>query len=107
MRPKWVNFLGRKSAGGCKFSPKTCGSVIIFIHKSSGLVTISIILPGNGLSSCKLNKTYCNLANFGSCFIVRSLGMELFLLIDRSALVFEWVNFPVVWPHTPVELKLK
>ena len=69
--------------------PKICGWAITLIYKSFGLVTISIILPGNGWFSCKLNKTYCNLANFGPCFIVHSLGMGLFLLISGSALVYE------------------
>ena len=36
----------------------------------------------------KLNKTCCSLVNFGSCFIVHSLGMGLFLFIDGPALVF-------------------
>ena len=56
---------------------------------------------------CKLNETYCNLAKFDSYFIVHSLGKGLFLLIDGLALVCEWVNFPIVWPHTPVQTKLK
>ena len=92
---------------GVNFRLKTCEWVIILIQKTSGLVTISIILPGNRWLSCKLNKTYCNLANFGSCFIVDSLGMGLFLLINRPALVCEWVSFPTVWLHTPVQMKLK
>ena len=49
----------------------------------------------------KLNKTCCNLVNFGSCFIVRSLGMGMFFFIGRQTLVCGWVNFPIVWPHTP------
>ena len=65
---------------GVNFCLKTCGGVIILIYKTSGLVTISIILPGNGWFSCRLNEAYCNLANFGSCFIVHSLGMGLFFL---------------------------
>ena len=76
--------------------PKTCRWVIILIHKTSGLVIISIIPPGNGWFSCKLNKTYCNLR-----------GMGLFLFIDGPASVCGWVNFSVVWPHTPVQKKLK
>ena len=56
----------------------------------------------------KLNKTCCNLVNFGSCFIVHSLGMGLFLFIDDQLyLVCGWVNFPIVWPHSPVQTKLK
>ena len=89
---------------GVNFCPKTCGRVIILIYKTSRLVTISIILPGNGFVT--LNKT-CNLVNFVSCFIVHSLGMGLFLFIDRPALACGWVNFPIVWPHTPVQTKLK
>ena len=61
---------------GVNFLLKACGWVIILIYKSSGLV-ISIILPGNGWFSCKVDKTYCNLANFGSCFIVHSLGIGM------------------------------
>ena len=53
----------------------------------------------------KLNKTCRKSVNFGSCFIVHSLGMGLFLFIDRPALVCECVNFPIVW-HTPVRTKL-
>ena len=33
----------------------------------------------------KLNKTCCNLVKFGSCFIVHSLGMGLF--------VYRWASF--------------
>ena len=55
----------------------------------------------------KLKKTSCNLVTFGSCFIVHSLGMGLFLLIGRPTLVFGWVDLPVVWPHNPVQMKLK
>ena len=35
----------------------------------------------------KLNKTCCDLVNFGSCFIVHSLGVGLFLFIDRPTRV--------------------
>ena len=38
----------------------------------------------------KLNKTCSNLVNFGSCFIVHSLGMGLLLYIDETASV--WVR---------------
>ena len=62
---------------GVNFLPKTCGWVIILIHKTSELVTISIILPGNGWFSSRLNKTYCSLVSFGSCSVVNSLGMGL------------------------------
>ena len=88
---------------GVNFRLKACGWVIILIHKISGLVTTSIILPGNGWSSCKLNKTYCNLTNIGSCFIVRSLGVGLLVLIDGPALVCKWVNIcnsVATHPHT-------
>ena len=54
-----------------------------------------------------LNKICCNLVNFGSCFIVHSLAMGLFLFIDRPALVCGWVNFPIVWPNTFVQTKLR
>ena len=53
---------------------------LILIHKTFRVVTVSIILPGNGWLSCKLNKTYCNLVNFDSCFMVHSLGIGLFCL---------------------------
>ena len=45
------------------FFLKTCRQIRTFIHKTSGLA-ISISLPYNGWFSCKLKKTYCNLANF-------------------------------------------
>ena len=54
-----------------------------------------------------LNKTCCNLVNFRSCYVVHSLGMGLFLFIDRPSLVCGWVNFSIVWPHTPIQTKLK
>ena len=76
---------------GANFRLKTCGWVIVLIHETSGLVTISILLPGNGWFSCKLNKLVVIFSNFGSCFIVHSLGMGLFLLIDGPDLVCEWV----------------
>ena len=79
---------------GVSFCPKTCRWIIILRHKTSRLVTISIIPPGNGWFSCKLNKTYCNLANFASCFIVHSLEMGMFLFINGPALVCGWVSFP-------------
>ena len=31
----------------------------------------------------------------------------MFLFIDGPALVCGWVNFPILWPHTPVKTKLK
>ena len=37
----------KKLRMGVNFCPKTCGWVII-IHKISRLVSVSIILPGNG-----------------------------------------------------------
>ena len=92
---------------GVNFRLTTCRWVMILIHKTSELVTILIILPGNGWFSCKLNKTFFNLANFGSSFILHSLGMGLFMLIDGPALVCEWVNFPTVRPYTPIQTKLK
>ena len=33
--------------------------------------------------------------------------MGLFLFIDGPVLVCGWVNFPILWPHTPVQMKLK
>ena len=33
--------------------------------------------------------------------------MGVFLFIDGQALVCGWVNFPILWPHTPVQTKLK
>ena len=50
----------------------------------------------------KLNKTCCNSVNFGSYVIVHSLGMGLFLFIDRPTLVCGWVNYSscvVSHPH--------
>ena len=55
----------------------------------------------------KLNKTCFNLVNFSSCFIAHSLEMGLLLFIDKPTLVWGWVNFLIVWPHTPVQAKLK
>ena len=75
--------------------------------KISGLVTISIILPGNGWFSCKLNRTYCNLVNFGSCSSVHSMGMGLLLFVEEPALVCGWVNLPIVLPHTPIQTQMK
>ena len=51
----------------------------------------------------KLNKTCCNLVSFGSCFIVHSVGMGLFLFIGGPTLICRWVNFPIAMathPHT-------
>ena len=48
----------------------------------------------------KLNKICRNLVRFGSCFIVHSLGMGLFLFIDRPTLVCRWISFLIVWLHT-------
>ena len=48
VRPEWVSFRGQNLQMGVNFRLKTWGWVIILIHKISGLVTISIILPGNG-----------------------------------------------------------
>ena len=31
----------------------------------------------------------------------------MFLFIDGPALVCGWVNFPILWPHTPVQTKLE
>ena len=75
VQPEWVSFRGQKYVDGCKFWSNTCGWVIILIHKTSGLVTSSTILPGSGWFSCKLSKTYLHLAYFDSCFILHSLGM--------------------------------
>ena len=33
--------------------------------------------------------------------------MGLFLFTDGPALVCGWVNFPMLWPNTPVQMKLK
>ena len=33
--------------------------------------------------------------------------MGVFLFIDGPVLVCGWVNFPILWPHTPVQMKLK
>ena len=76
-----MSFSDQKPTDGCKFQTKTCEWVIILIHKTSELVTISIVLLGNGWFSSKLNETYCSLVNFGSCSIVNSLGMGMFLLM--------------------------
>ena len=33
--------------------------------------------------------------------------MGVFLFIDEPALVCGWVNFPILWPHTPVQTKVE
>ena len=33
--------------------------------------------------------------------------MGVFLFIDGRASVCGWVNFPILWPHIPVQTKLK
>ena len=73
---------------GVNFCPKTCGWVIVLIHRTSGFVIISIILPENEWFSFPLNKTYSNSVNFGSHLIVHSLEVGLFLSINGSVLVF-------------------
>ena len=42
-----------------------------------------------------------------SISVLNSLRMGVFLFIDGSALVCGWVNFPILWPHNPVQTKLK
>ena len=85
-RPELVSFLGARSEL-VSFLGQNLPMGHNFNHKTSGLVTISVILPENGWFSCKLNKTYSNLVNFPSCLIAHSLGMDLFLFTDWSALV--------------------
>ena len=72
VRPEWVSFQGQKPADGFKFLTKNLQMGHNF----------DIILSGNRWFSSKLNKTYCSLVNFASCFIVNSLRMGLFLFID-------------------------
>ena len=91
--PKWVIFPGRKPADGCKFLTKNLQMGQNF----------DIILLGNGWFSSKFNKTYCSLV----ISIANSLRIGLFLFIDEPALVCGWVDFPTLWPHTPVQMKLK
>ena len=31
----------------------------------------------------------------------------MFLFIDGPALVCGWINFPILWPYTPVQTKLE
>ena len=90
MRPEWVSFPDRKPADGCKFLTK----ILQMGHN------FDIILPGNGLFSSKLNKTYCSLVNF---YCKQSENGSVFC----PALVCGWVNFPILWPHPPVQMKLK
>ena len=42
-----------------------------------------------------------------SISVVNSLRMGVFLFIDGPALVCGWVNFPILWPHPPVQTKFK
>ena len=90
VRPEWVSFPGRNPEDGCKCLTKN----LQIGHK------FDIILPGNGWFSSKLNKTYCSLVNF---YCKWSENGSVFGL----ALVCGWVNFPILWPHTPVQMKLK
>ena len=62
-----------------------------------------IILPENGWFSSKLNKPIV----VWSIFVVNSLRMGVFFFIDGPALVCGLVNFPILWPHSPVQTKLK
>ena len=71
-----------------------------FNAQTSGLVTISMILPGNGWFSCKYNRTYCNFANFDSCSIVQSENGSVFVY-RKASFILQMVNFLIVWPHTP------
>ena len=89
VRPEWMSFPGQKPADGYKFLTKNLRMGHNF----------DIILPGNGCFPSKLNKTYYSLVNF--------YCMGLFLFIDGPALVFGWANFSILWPHTPVQMKLK
>ena len=59
-----------------------------------------IILPEDGWFSSKLNKTYCNLVNF---YCKKSENGSIFV----PALVCGWVKFPILWLHTPLQMKLK
>ena len=50
-----------------------------------------------------MNKTCCNLVNFGSRFVVKGLGMSLFLFIERPTLVCgigQFSNSVVAHPRT-------
>ena len=53
------------------------------------------------------DKTYSNLVEFGSYFIVHSLEMGQFFSFDEPLSVCGGVNFPKVWSHTPVQIKSK
>ena len=90
VRPEWVTFPGQKPADGCKFFTKNLQMGHNF----------DIILPGNGWFSSKLNKTYCSLVNF---YCRQSENGSVFW----PALVCGWVNFPILWPHTLAQMKLK
>ena len=59
-------------------------------HKTCGLVTISRILHGNRYFCCLLDKTYSNLENFGSYFIINGIGIRLFLSGNGPVLVQEF-----------------
>ena len=90
VRPEWVTFPSRKPVDGCKFFTKNLRMGHNF----------DIILPGNGWFSSKLNKTYCSLVNFYCKLSENGSGFW-------PTLVCGWVNFPILWPHTPVQMKLK
>ena len=97
----YITFLYSEHPDRVSTEAKTCGAVIILIHKTRGLVIISMTLPGNAWFSYALNKCYSNLENFGS-FIVGSLEMGMCLSVDEPALVCGWVIFSKLWPHIPV-----
>ena len=86
VRPEWVTFQAKNLRMGVDFWPKTCWWVIILIHETSELFTISIILPGNECLSYRLNNTYCSLLNFGSCSIVS-------MSENGSVFVYWWASF--------------
>ena len=85
-------FPGWKPVDGCKFFTK---------NPQMGH-NFDIILPGNAWFSSEWNKIYCtsSVVNF---YCKWSENGSVFGL----ALVCRWVNFPILWPHTLVQMKFK
>ena len=91
--PYWV-ILGMCGQNGWVFQAKN----LRMCHN------FDIILPGNGWFSSKLNKKPIVV---WSISVVSSLRVGVFSSIDGSALVCGWVNVSILWPHTPVQTKVK
>ena len=80
VRPELGEFSRSKNLRiGVNFCPKTCGWVIILIRKTLDWSSSVNNSPWEWVVFVKLNKTCCNLVNFGSLFLLY--------------IVWEWVCF--------------